>query len=220
MFGFCLYSLLSWALALAAPILAPTDHVWRDVYRHHGLWATTVLDGRWRRAFLLVPMSGVVIFCRPCFTALAYHWRLVSTAVGLQLTLGIIIGLPSAGCFGGRIDDFLMRFADVQLSFSTMMVAIIVSAIFKASFGSDFYAQYAVVMLSEWLSVLPNGHNMLVRFVHQYWLGKRRVVNSTWWASEHHALCSVIFYRTVIANLVISTVQVANAIMSEAALSF
>ena len=40
-----------------------------------------------------------------------------------------------------------MRFADVQLSFSTMMVAIIVSAIFKASFGSDFYAQYAVVML-------------------------------------------------------------------------
>ena len=40
-----------------------------------------------------------------------------------------------AGYFGGRIDNLLMRFADVQLSFSTMMVAIIISAIFQATFG-------------------------------------------------------------------------------------
>lgn len=33
-----------------------------------------------------------------------------------------------------------MRFADIQLSFSTMMVAIIVSAIFKASFGGEFFS--------------------------------------------------------------------------------
>lgn len=67
-------------------------------------------------------------------------------AVALQLFLGIVIGL-CAGYFGGRIDSFLMRIADVQLSFSTMMVAIIVSAIFKASFGSDFYSEYAILML-------------------------------------------------------------------------
>lgn len=31
-----------------------------------------------------------------------------------------------------------MRFADVQLSFSTMMVAIIVSAIFQTALGGEF----------------------------------------------------------------------------------
>ncbi|MCV5244339.1 ABC transporter permease, partial [Escherichia coli] len=75
---------------------------------------------------------------RDILSTILYGSRLSLTigflAVGLQLVLGIIIGL-SAGYFGGRIDSFLMRFADVQLSFSTMMVAIIVSAIFKASFG-------------------------------------------------------------------------------------
>ncbi len=40
-----------------------------------------------------------------------------------------------------------MRFADVQLSFSTMMVAIIVSAIFRTALGAELFAQYAVVML-------------------------------------------------------------------------
>ncbi len=56
--------------------------------------------------------------------------------MALQLVLGIVIGLM-AGYFGGRIDSLLMRFADVQLSFSTMMVAIIISAIFQATFGSS-----------------------------------------------------------------------------------
>lgn len=87
---------------------------------------------------------------RDIFSTILYGSRLSLTigflAVGLQLILGIVIGL-SAGYFGGRIDSFLMRFADIQLSFSTMMVAIIVSAIFKASFGGEFFSQYAVVML-------------------------------------------------------------------------
>ncbi|WP_368891260.1 ABC transporter permease, partial [Escherichia coli] len=75
---------------------------------------------------------------RDIFSTILYGSRLSLTigflAVGLQLTLGIVIGL-SAGYFGGRIDSILVRFADIQLSFSTMMVAIIVWAIFKASFG-------------------------------------------------------------------------------------
>ncbi|MGL4459719.1 MAG: ABC transporter permease, partial [Plesiomonas shigelloides] len=67
-------------------------------------------------------------------------------AVALQMLLGVVIGL-TAGYSGGRIDNLLMRFADVQLSFSTMMVAIIISAIFQATFGSEFFSKYAIVML-------------------------------------------------------------------------
>lgn len=142
-------------------------------------------------------------------------------AVALQLLLGIVIGL-SAGYFGGRIDSFLMRIADVQLSFSTMMVAIIVSAIFKASFGSDFYSEYAILMLVVIIGVAE-------------WPQYARTVRASVLAEKKKEYVEAaqvmgfkaprIMFRHILPNclspiLVICTVQVANAIMSEAALSF
>ncbi|MDX1801455.1 MAG: ABC transporter permease, partial [Marinobacter sp.] len=67
-------------------------------------------------------------------------------AVLLQSLLGILFGLL-AGYMGGRVDSILMRVADVQLSFSTLMVAIIVGAVFKASFGNLMFGEIAVYML-------------------------------------------------------------------------
>ena len=142
-------------------------------------------------------------------------------AVALQLLLGIVIGL-SAGYFGGRIDSLLMRIADVQLSFSTMMVAIIVSAIFKASFGSDFYSEYAILMLVVIIGVAE-------------WPQYARTIRASVLAEKKKEYVEAaqvmgfkaprIMFRHILPNclspiLVISTVQVANAIMSEAALSF
>ena len=139
----------------------------------------------------------------------------------MQLILGIVIGL-SAGYFGGRIDSFLMRFADVQLSFSTMMVAIIVSAIFKASFGAEFFAEYAVIMLIVIIGIAE-------------WQQYARTIRSSVLAEKRKEYVEAakvmgfkpvrIMFRHILPNclspiLVISTVQIANAIMSEAALSF
>ncbi|MBN2539356.1 MAG: ABC transporter permease, partial [Deltaproteobacteria bacterium] len=53
-------------------------------------------------------------------------------AVFLQAIIGIFIGMIS-GYMGGKVDAFLMRIADVQLSFSTLMVAIMISAIFQVA---------------------------------------------------------------------------------------
>ena len=87
--------------------------------------------------------SGPTTRGRDIWSTILYGARISLTiglfAVGLQLVLGIVIGLM-AGYFGGRIDNLLMRFADVQLSFSTMMVAIIISAIFQATFGPSSYS--------------------------------------------------------------------------------
>ncbi|MDO6707419.1 ABC transporter permease [Photobacterium sp. 1_MG-2023] len=142
-------------------------------------------------------------------------------AVALQLFIGIIVGL-CAGYFGGRIDSFLMRIADVQLSFSTMMVAIIVSAIFKASFGSDFYSQYAILMLvviigiAEWPQYARTVRASVLAEKKKEYVEASRVMGLK---------SPRIMFRHILPNclspiLVISTVQVANAIMSEAALSF
>ena len=67
-------------------------------------------------------------------------------AVIVQAVLGITIGLI-AGYKGGWVDSFLMRLADIQLSLSTMMLAIIALALFQAAFDAGTYADYAILML-------------------------------------------------------------------------
>ncbi len=142
-------------------------------------------------------------------------------AVILQSIIGITIGLI-AGYFGGRVDSFLMRIADIQLSFSTLMVAIIVLAIFQSAFGTELYNDLALIMLvlvigiAEWpqyartvrASVLSEKKKEYVDAARVIGLGNRRIM-------FRHMLPN-----TLSPLLVISTVQVANAIMSEAALSF
>ncbi|MGR5147613.1 ABC transporter permease [Photobacterium alginatilyticum] len=162
---------------------------------------------------------------RDIFSTMLYGSRLSLTigllAVGLQLILGVVIGL-SAGYYGGRVDSFLMRFADVQLSFSTMMVAIIVSAIFRTALGAELFAQYAVIMLvviigvAEWPQYARTVRASVLAEKKKEYVEAARVMGFK---------APRIMFRHILPNclspiLVISTVQVANAIMSEAALSF
>ena len=142
-------------------------------------------------------------------------------AVALQAVLGIFIGM-TAGYMGKKFDAFLMRLADVQLSFSTYMVAIFFGALFQAAFGMGMYEDFAVPMLiviigfAEWpqyartvrASVLAEKKKEYVEAARVIGLKTRRIM----W--RH------ILPNTMTPVLVISTVQVANAIMSEAALSF
>ena len=142
-------------------------------------------------------------------------------AVGLQAFIGIILGLI-AGYKGGRIESFLMRLADVQLSFSTLMVAIFLSAIFQAIFGVAAFESMAVPFLvlvigiAEWpqfartvrASVLAEKQKEYVEAARVVGLPSRRIM----W---RHILPS-----SLSPILVLATIQVANAIMSEAALSF
>ncbi|MAY70254.1 MAG: ABC transporter permease [Halomonas sp.] len=142
-------------------------------------------------------------------------------AVALQATLGVCFGLL-AGYLGGRVDAFLMRLADIQLSFSTLMVAIVVGALFKAIFGGATYSDYAmwllvlIIGLAEWpqyartvrASVLAERSKEYVDAALVMGLRSRRIM------FRH------ILPNTLSPIFVISTVQVANAIISEAALSF
>ncbi|CAH0524319.1 ABC transporter permease [Vibrio hippocampi] len=208
-------------LSLASPLIAPHDP--------YDLSTIDIMDAElppsWMEEGDTNFLLGTDEQGRDILSTILYGSRLSLTigfmAVGLQLLLGTIIGL-SAGYFGGRVDSFLMRFADVQLSFSTMMVAIIVSAIFKASFGSDFYSQYAVLMLVVIIGVAE-------------WPQYARTIRASVLAEKKKEYVEAarvmgfkslrIMFRHILPNclspiLVISTVQVANAIMSEAALSF
>lgn len=142
-------------------------------------------------------------------------------AVMLQALLGIIIGLFS-GYIGGKADAFLMRVADVQLSFSTIMVAILISAIFQVAFGVGRYEELAVPLLiviiglAEWPQYARTVRASVLGEKKKEYVEAARVIglNQVWIMLRH------ILPNAMSPVLVISTVQVANAVMSEAALSF
>lgn len=207
--------------ALFAPVLAPTNP--------YDLSSIDIMDSElppsWSEygdeRFLL----GTDDQGRDLLSTILYGARVSLTiglfAVMLQAVLGITLGLV-AGYYGGRLDSFLMRLADIQLSFSTMMVAIIVLAVFQASFDSELYNRLAMLMLilvigiAEWpqyartirASVLAEKNKEYVEAARVMGFDSRRIM-----------------FRHILPNclspiLVISTVQIANAIISEAALSF
>ena len=213
----CTFFLASFSASLLAPF-DPYDPIQIDIMDSEipPVWME---EGEQR--FLL----GTDAQGRDLLSTILYGSRISITigifAVLLQAFLGISIGLVS-GYFGGRLDNFLMRLADIQLSFSTLMVAIIFLAVFQALFGTELYEKLAIVMLiliigiAEWphyartvrANVLAEKKKEYVDAVRVIGLGSFRIM------FKH------ILPNTLSPILVISTVQIANAIVSEAALSF
>ncbi|MBY6139587.1 ABC transporter permease [Leisingera daeponensis] len=142
-------------------------------------------------------------------------------AVALQAFLGISIGLL-AGYVGGRLDSLLMRLADIQLSFSTLMVAIIFLAVTQAMFGSDTFNQYAVIFLiavigvAEWPQYARTVRATVLAEKKKEYVDSARVLGF----GPMRIMVRHILPNSLSPIFVISTVQVANAIISEASLSF
>ncbi|MEH6402111.1 MAG: ABC transporter permease [Sneathiella sp.] len=162
---------------------------------------------------------------RDLLSTILYGMRISLTigffAVLLQGVLGVTIGLLS-GYLGGKIDAFFMRLADIQLSFSTLMVAIITLAVFQAAFGAELYSELAIFMLvlvigiAEWPQYARTVRASVLAEKHKEYVDAARVIGM----SPMRIMFRHIFPNTLSPILVISTIQVANAIISEAALSF
>lgn len=208
-------------VSLLAPLIAP--------YNPYDLATLDIMDSEipplWQDGGEERFVLGTDAQGRDMLSTILYGTRISLTigicAVLLQSFLGIVIGL-TAGYFGGRIDSVLMRVADIQLSFSTLMVAIVVLAVFQAAFGAERYSELALPMLVLVIGIAE-------------WPQYARTVRATVLAEKHKEYVDAarvmgfrplrIMVRHILPNslspiLVISTVQVANAIISEASLSF
>jgi peptide/nickel transport system permease protein len=162
---------------------------------------------------------------RDLFSAILYG-ACISLIVGLlavviQAAVGIPLGLL-AGYRGGAVDTFVSRAADIQLSLSTLMMAIVALALFRAGLGGESLSRYAVPLLvvviglAEWPYFARTA-----RAATQVEAGKDYVRA----ARALGASGAGIVGRHILPNImspliVVATTQVAGAIMSEAALSF
>jgi peptide/nickel transport system permease protein len=162
---------------------------------------------------------------RDMWSAILYGLR-ISIVIGvfavlLQAAIGVGAGLL-AGYAGGKTDALLMRLADIQLSFSTMMVAIVALALFQAVFGAARYEELALYMLilviglAEWPQYARTVRACVLAEKKKEYVEAARVIGY----SPSRIVLRHILPNTFTPVTVISTVQVANAIIAEAALSF
>jgi peptide/nickel transport system permease protein len=142
-------------------------------------------------------------------------------AVAIQAAIGVPLGLW-AGYVGGRADSLVTRAADIQLSLSTLMMAIIAMALFRAGLGGESLSRFAVPLLvvviglAEWPFFARTARaGTQVEAAKDYVRAARALGASDFAVLRRHILPNILSPLIVVA-----TTQAAGAIMAEAALSF
>ena len=142
LFGLIVVALVV-ATALAAPWLSPFDPIAQDI--GHRLKPPGWLDAAGRLHPLGTDHLGRDLLARVIFGA--QPALLVGfAAVLISGVLGMVTGLLG-GYFGGRVDDVLMRLADVQLAFPFILLAIAVIGVL----GPSLPTIIVVIGVSSWV---------------------------------------------------------------------
>jgi len=207
--------------ALLAPLIAPTNPF--------DLASLDVLDAelppRWVQGSDPRFLLGTDAQGRDLLSAILYGTRISLIvgvlAVAIQAAIGVSLGLL-AGYFGGRLDSVVSRAADIQLSLSTLMMAIIALALFRAGLGGESLSRYAVPLLvvvigfAEWPYFARTARAATqVEAAKDYVRAARALGASDAGIVGRHILPNILSPLIVVA-----TTQIAGAIMAEAALSF
>jgi len=150
----------------------------------------------------------------------------ISLGVGLaavlfSAVLGVSLGLLS-GYLGGRLDAFIMRVADIQLSFPAILIALLIDGMTRIALPRDMHDQLAVYVLvlaigvSGWVQYARTVRgSTLVEKNKEYVQAARVIGRHPLAILLHHVLPNVMG-----PVLVIGTIHIATAIITEATLSF
>jgi peptide/nickel transport system permease protein len=142
-------------------------------------------------------------------------------SVLLAIAIGLSLGLV-AGYFGGRLDSAIMRIADVQLTFPAILTALLIDGVALTIFrsqrmeGSKFWILVLAIGLSFWVQYARTVRGVtLVERNKEYVLAARLIGIGSFNIMFRHILPNVLN-----PVLVIATINLALAIISEATLSF
>ena len=142
-------------------------------------------------------------------------------AVLLAVAIGVTLGLW-AGYAGGRTDSFIMRVADVQLSFPAILIALLIDGAALAVFknyrmeGGKFWILVVSIGLAFWVQYARTVRGVtLVERNKEYVEAARLIGLSPIKIMFQHILPNVLS-----SVLVIATINLALSIITEATLSF
>jgi peptide/nickel transport system permease protein len=162
---------------------------------------------------------------RDVLSAILFGMR-VSLLIGvasvlLSIVLGVGLGLLS-GYVGGKVDAFIMRVCDVMLSFPAILVALLIDGVSRALLPRDAHNDVAfavlilAIALSGWVQYARTVRGSTLVEKNKEYVQAARVIGVRPLA---------IMFRHVLPNvtgpvLVLATVHIATAIITEATLSF
>jgi len=208
-------------IALFAPWLAPTDP--------YDMAGISILDSFlppvWMEGGDSRFLLGTDSVGRDVLSTIMYGMR-ISLGVGvasvlLAATIGVSLGLLS-GYVGGRLDAAIMRVAEIQLSFPDILIALLIDGIIRSVLGPGTHGNIAFIVVIAAISLA-------------YWVQFARTVRSTTMVEKGKDYVQAarvagkspayIMARHLLPNvmgpvLVIATINLALAIVTEATLSF
>ena len=207
--------------ALAAPLVAP--------HNPYDLASVSLMDATDPPAWLdggnwAYPL-GTDNLGRDVLSTMLYGTRLSLTvgvsAVMAALVLGVALGLI-AGWRGGFTETIIMRVADVQLSFPAILIALLIDGAARGILPRAVQAEIAIYVLivaiasSHWVYFARTVRgSVLVERNKEYIQAARVIGVRPWRIVVGHLLPNVIG-----PVLVLATINLAVAIVTEATLSF
>jgi peptide/nickel transport system permease protein len=213
------------AICLAAALFAP----WIAPHNPFDLRTLNLLDAlappAWIDGGKAQYLLGTDDQGRDVLSAIMFGAR-ISLLVGLAsvvlaVVLGVSLGLL-AGYAGGRIDAFIMRVADVQLSFPAILIALLIDGVARAALPRDAHSDVALAVLilaigvSNWVQYARTVRGSTMVEKNKEYIQAARVIGVSPWAiMGRHLLPNVLG-----PVLVLATINIATAIITEATLSF
>lgn len=199
------------ASAIFAPLIAPTDP--------YDLATVSILDGRLAPGEEMFDGTTALLGTdgagRDVLSAIMYGLRTslfvaISSAL-IALTVGLAVGLTAA-FYGGRLDAFLMRIVDIQLSFPAILVALVLLALLGKGVDKVIIAlaivQWALYARTVRAAAMVERRKEYFEAVTCLELSNARII----W---RHLLPN-----SVSPLIVLATLQTAHSISIEATLSF
>ena len=161
---------------------------------------------------------------RDILSALMYGARISLfvglAAVALSMGVGVALGLL-AGFAGGRTDAFIMRVCDVMLSFPAILIALLIDGVGRALYPQAteqlaFLVLILAISLTGWVQYARTVRgSTLVERQKEYVQAARVIGVAPLRIMRRHVLPNVLG-----PVLVLATIQIAAAIITEATLSF
>ena len=197
--------------AIFAPLIAPTNP--------YNLAVVSIMDGRLAPGETM--FDGTVAWLgtdgagRDVLSAIIYGLRTSLTVAVcsalIALTIGLLVGMTAA-FFGGRVDAFLMRIVDIQLSFPAILVALVLLALLGKGIDKVIIAlaivQWAIYARTVRASAIVERRKEYIEAANCLGLSSFRII----W--KH------LLPNSISPLIVLATLQTAHSISIEATLSF
>ena len=194
---------LGWILAaVLAPVVAPYDPIAQDLSRR-------------LKAPSAIHWFGTDNFGRDIFSRVIYGGRYSLLAGCLSVIIAGIIGTfygALAGYVGGWLDNVMMRFSEMILSFPSLILAMIINAVM----GSNLFNTMFALVIVSWPTYARLMRSVVLSVKENEYVNAAEALG----ASRMRILMKEIIPNSVSSVLIMATTDIGNKILMFSTLSF